>query len=454
MNLRYPALVITLFLASMACNATPDVFAATLQALESTTTLVPIPVMPATETPFPPAVPTGTMEAMEITPTKVPVPTAINQALACVPPAPHEQLQPTVFENYPNTILNYLNAGGTAEELAVDMEALGINNPPPLPDTAPITATSADFTGDGLLDVAVAFINAESQSATPPGVLVIYTCSTNIYIITHIEISPEFTGAPAIISSIDLNNDKLDDVIYSSTICGASTCFQSVQILTWNGEFFEPRLEGSTNDLPYPNIQLVDYDQDMLYSLEIVSSGSGSVGAGPQRPVMQTWDHNSETGFWQAGEQTLGPSDFRIHLVHDADDAARRGEYEIALLLYEQVVNSDDLRDWSNHTEERRTLSAYARFKMVALNTFLDKEGQAQQILQQMQQTYLSNQPQYVFVQMAEEFLLGYFEGGTDLGCTAAHVYAAQNADRVLVPLGPVIYGYTNREYTPIDICP
>ncbi|KAA3644997.1 MAG: hypothetical protein DWQ07_16485 [Chloroflexi bacterium] len=454
MKLSYPALMVTLFLASMACNATPDVFAATLQSLDSTATLVASPVIPPTETPLPPAPPTETTETLETAPTEAPPPTPISQAFACVPPAAHEQLQPTVFENYPNAILDYLNAGGTAEELAVDMEALGINNPPPLPDTAPITAASADFTGDGLLDIAVSFINAEVQSATPPGMLVIYTCSTNIYSISHLEISSESNGAPAIVSSIDLNNDLLADVIYSNTNCGASTCFQSVQILTWNGEFFEPRLEGSTNELPYPDIQLVDYDQDMIYSLEIVSGGSGSVGAGPQRPVMQTWDHNSETGLWQAGEQTLGPSDFRIHLIHDADDAARRGEYEIALLLYEQAVNSDELRDWSNHTEERRTLSAYARFKMVALNTFLENEGQAQQVLQQMQQTYLSNQPQFVFVQMAEEFLLGYFEGGTDLGCTAAHVYAAQNADRVLVPLGPVIYGYTNREYSPIDICP
>ena len=212
-----------------------------------------------------------------------------------------------MFENYPNTILTYLNAGGTAQELGVDMEALGISNPPPLPDARPITAASADFTGDGLLDVAVSFINPESESVTPGGALVIYTCSTNVYIITHIEISPEFTGAPAIISSTDLNNDNNADVIFSSTTCGASTCFEAVQILLWNGEFFEPRLEGSTADLPYPDIQLVDYDQNGTYSLEIVGSGFGSVGAGPQRPTGLVWDYNPDSGTWQAGEEILGP---------------------------------------------------------------------------------------------------------------------------------------------------
>ena len=450
MKSRYILFALALLLAGLACNASPKVFSATLQAIEGTPTAEPKDI-PSTEVSAPNALPTDTVE---IIPTEVPAPTATSEALACVPSAAHEPLQPTVFENYPNTILSYLNAGGTAQELGVDMEALGISNPPPLPDAAPITAASADFTGDGLLDVAVSFINPESESVTPGGALVIYTCSNNVYIITHIEISPEFTGAPAIISSTDLNNDKRADVIFSSTTCGASTCFEAVQILLWNGEFFEPRLEGSTADLPYPDIQLVDYDQNGTYSLEIVGSGFGSVGAGPQRPTGLVWDYNPETGLWQAGEEILGPSDYRIHLIHDADDAARRGEYEIALLLYQQVVDSDALLDWINPEEERRTLSAYARFKMVALNTFLNNEGNAQQVLQQMQQVYLSNQLQHVFVEMAEEFLLGYFNGGTDMGCTAAHVFAAQNADRVLVSLGPVIYGYSNREYSPIDICP
>ena len=48
-------------------------------------------------------------------------------------------------------------------------------------------------------------------------------------------------------------------------------------------------------------------------------------------------------GIWKFSSESLASSPFRIHLVHDADDAMRRGEYQIASLLFAQVVSEEDL---------------------------------------------------------------------------------------------------------------
>jgi hypothetical protein len=59
-------------------------------------------------------------------------------------------------------------------------------------------------------------------------------------------------------------------------------------------------------------------------------------------------------------EDVSGPSYYRIHLLHDADSAARNGEFDQALIDYGRVMYDPTLVDLQNYEHEKAVLSAYA----------------------------------------------------------------------------------------------
>jgi hypothetical protein len=371
-------------------------------------------------------------------------PAAVDRA--CVAPTAADTLAQAAFEEMPNAMLSFLNAGGQAVVLQELLEMREIATPP-------MPVAVAELTGDGKEDVLVAYFDREEQAAAPRGALLIYTCHEGQFILTHIELSQEFFGAPALLHVQDLDADGKNDVIFSSPTCGANTCFESAKILVWDGEGFENHLQGSSEDLPAPSLQITDYDLNRIYDLEVAGTVFGSIGAGPQRPVTRIWSYDPASGLWLPGEDQPGPSEYRLHVLHDADGALRRGEHQVAILLYEQVINSPDLLDWVEPQNERLNLAAYARFKTVVAHALSGDLNRANAFLDAIRPLYPSNTFQYPYIEMAEVFLNNYLVG-QEAGCSAAHSYAAEHAAQILTPLGPQVFGYANPEYTPVDVCP
>jgi hypothetical protein len=198
---------------------------------------------------------------------------------------------------------------------------------------------------------------------------------------------------------------------------------------------------------------VTDFDGDGVYTFEATGTAIGSVGAGPQRDRIRVWEYDSATGYWVFSSETLGPSDFRIHVVHDADAAMRRGEYLIAALLYQQVIEDDALKDWMDFSLERAYLSAYSYFKRIVAESFLGELEQANDLLEEMARLYIETDQQ-AYVEMSGLFVEAFLTGGEEAGCTAAHEYAALNPETVLAPLGSATFGYANPDYEPEDICP
>jgi hypothetical protein len=361
----------------------------------------------------------------------------------CIPPSSHGDLEETTYEDTPHEILTYLNDGASPEELAVAMMHMGLNL-----DQQPVVVD--DLTADGLYEVIVTLLNT---SAPPQGSLLIYTCQGRQYALSHIEISEAPYSAPSVILIQDMNADGQNELITASTSCGAHTCFDDMRILSWTGERFENKLEGSTTDLPYPTAKLTDYDRDYIYDFEVTGTAVGSVGAGPQRDHIKVWKYNPNTGDWGFASESYGPSTFRIHMLHDADAAMRRGEYQIAFLLYQEVIEDDTLKDWMSPEYERMNLSAYAYFKQVVATALMGDIDGATDIYASMSLLY-QNQDQEAYAVMALEFLRGYAGGGEEGGCQAVEEFAEQHSNLVLDSLGQSIYGYANPDYTPQDLCP
>lgn len=392
----------------------------------------------------------------EITPTSTDPPIVDTPTPTWEPPASpnclelsaHEPLEETSYENYPQAILEYLNGGASTEELAAELRSRGIAFDPDPEKFPPVRVY--DLTADGVYDVIVSIINPHLP---PQGALMVYTCSDAQYSLTHIEVADANFSAPAVVGVQDMNADGQKELITSSESCGAHTCFQDVRIFSWNGAGFDNLLQGSTGDLPEPSFQITDYDRDGVYDFEGVGTTIGSVGAGPQRDQLHVWEYNHQAGYWMVTSVSMGPSNFRIHKVHDADASMRRGEYIIADILYQQVISDDALLDWIDFDRERLNLSAYAYFKRVVAASSLDDLEKAMTLYAEMAAIY-SNKVQAAYVEMALAFLESFSTDGQAAGCAAAHAYGAQNPFQILEPLGSEVYGYFNQDYSPEDICP
>ena len=234
---------------------------------------------PAPEDTAPPEEPTPIPEE----PTPI-VPASTSEV--CVPPSDHDELAYTDYATFPQAILDYLNAGASPEELAVSLilQELG-------PVEQPVWAE--DLTGDGIREVVVTVYN---EGLPPEGALLIYDCVGGQYVLSYTAIAEQDSIAPRLLFIQDLNADQQREVVYSSTKCGAHTCFEDFQILNWEAGVYVPRLEGSTLDYPYPEVKLTDFNHDGIYSLEVTGKVIASVGAGPQRDTINIWDFDPASG--------------------------------------------------------------------------------------------------------------------------------------------------------------
>lgn len=406
---------------------------------------------PASNTPTPSETARATPRpAASRTPSPTPVPTAtFPVARACLPLGTPQPLASVSFEEYPEVILDYLNAGGAPEDLANDLvRSFAANLPRPV--------AQADLTGDDLADMVISLVDASATAEAKPGALLLYNCvgEGEGYRLVQLEYPAEDFGAPRIIHIQDINADGVNELVVSSATCTEPACFEDARILSWDGEKYNNRLDGSTVDLPYPDMQITDFDLNGVFDLEIASNGYGSVAAGPQRQHIRRYAWNEESKAWQLIAETLGASSFRLHVLHDAEAAAAAGDYPVALVLYREVMQDDSLADWIAPARERPVLVGYAQYKLIVISAAQGLLDAAANELDQMYQTSPPGSPGHPFWEMADAYLRGYLSGGPEDGCLAAQTYAATHAEQALVPLGPAVYGYANPEITLLDICP
>lgn len=434
-------LTIFLLLSLGACDVIPTVIEA-IKTTEAT---------PEDKQVIPSSTPTTTIEPTDtaIPPTDTPEPTHTPVPIPeCVPVKPGLNLaQPADFEDYPEAILKFLNRGGGTEALEAALTQMGVA-------AAPSPVQQVDLNADGGGEVVVSLVDTESLVITPSGSLLVYLCLGDQYGLSYQETTEEGIGVPTLIHIRDLNADGFIDLLTSSKSCGAHTCFEDIRILSWDGSGFENRLDGSTIEIPFPNIQLTDYDLDHIYSLEVVGKGYGSVGAGPQREFTVIWDYDPESETWQAGETTVSSSNYRIHVVHDADDAMQRGDYQVAQLLYDQAFNDPDLLEWGEPINEQLTIGGYARYKIVVAYALQGDLKDAEQLLQEMSNFFPTDIPQRDYVDLAQVFLDAFEDDGQIAACRTAEKFAEDHSNTILRPLGSEVYGYANRDYSAEDICP
>jgi hypothetical protein len=348
----------------------------------------------------------------------------------------------STFQSIPADLLAYLNQGASPsdlEDLLRDRHLLASEES---------GFADQDLTGDGFYDLAVSVLDPQSQEVLPPGTLLIYVCVVDEYRLSFTTPVEAVYGAPIIHGTADLNGDGVAELVIGRETCGAHTCFQELQVLTWNGQAFENKLQGETEDLPSPKVELREGQGEIAVTAE----GIHSVGAGPFRRISRTWVWDAAAGAFVLAEEARLPSDFRIHILHDADRAATRGDYERAIELYQQVITDEGLDDWVDPATERANLSAYAHFRTVHAHLARGDVEAAQSAFQRLQASFPPGSTGDGYAVMGEAFWNEY-ERSRDLAsaCEAAQRYAGTHKTQVIEPL---TFGYANPTYTPADLCP
>ena len=334
----------------------------------------------------------------------------------------------------------YLDAGGEPSALAALLYERGW--------VSPVSKVVwSDMDGDGHLDFSAGLISGAEDQGT--GSVFLWRCRDGRFERAEIAPAMEGFGPPALHDTRDLTADRIPEAIIAYPRCGAHTCFARYAVLRWDGARMVDSIQGATDDIPAPELAVESDDPTKPAAIRITAGDIGSVGAGPQRVWWRTWTWHADGQIFVPGEPQFEAPRYRIHALHDADDAYRRGDRAAALVLYQRVIADDELLDWPALGDRRAELSAYAAFRRV--HAFLASGDPAAAQAELDGHLAAADPTTAAYAELARRLITGASDGAFDDGCAAATSFVADNADAVLAPLE---FGYANRAYAAEDICP
>jgi hypothetical protein len=370
-------------------------------------TPTPIPIPP---TPAPP------------TPTPTPIPNPCPEQQNLMPP------EKQTLEQQPEAVRKYLALGGNPENIElVDWEGY----------------LSADLTGDLIPEYIYVFIDITSSYYPPLSTLVIYQCSEETVNILEV-FEPEDWWGLELINTKDMTQNGNTDLIFSEVTCGAHTCWHTLHVLTWTGTEFTDSVGG---ELSYPFAEYYFVDDQFL----IGSSGIGSAGAGPQRPITATiaWDGSVITSTMT----TIGPAFLRFHAFVDGDTALNVGQYSNAYNHYLRVIEDMNLQSWGavyQEDEENEWLRVLAHWRLINLNILQNDPDTAEIYYDALKESTSLDTPAFPVVLLSDRFWQS-IKAGNDLNHACSVVRAMP--ETVLIRDFLNSFGYANPHYKADDLC-
>jgi hypothetical protein len=352
-------------------------------------------------------------------------------------------VQPASPADYPAAIQQYLSAGGDVAALESTLAEWGA-----LSD-APGQVVAADLTGDGDPEVIVA-LRFVGEIVAPSGDLLIFGQRPEGYVLLHQEGYDPSGPAMRLLQVLDANGNGHQDIVYTLSTCGAHTCFESLEILSWERTGFFS-LMGGRLDLPYPAYIVTSGRIDAR------SGQIGSVGAEPQRDYSEVWEWNGSV--FTVTQQIWAPPVYRYHALLDGDYALFGGDYVAAASAYERVIGDDTLQEWGavsgavDPAVERAQLAAFARWRLVLTYLQAGDPGSARAAYDWLQTEHPGSAVGHDVTALAEVFWGTYAADGSVVdGCAA--LVAAAKQDTSVHDFFNANYGYANPRWEAVDICP
>jgi len=353
-------------------------------------------------------------------------------------------------------LLAFFNSGGSPDALIAQLDAAGMTPGRGAP------LVSLDLDGNSWLDLVIALPDpvGPQGSSRPPasllrprsqagsgGSVIVLLCVGNQYAPAAPAIIVETDALPRLHEVAKLTDDSFADLLIGWETCGAHTCFERFEVLSASGEQLLRRALVSSDDLPYPEVSRAADG-----TVEIIATGIASVGAGPYRKFTRSWEWDpADQGFHLISDR-FEPPRYRIHVVFDADAAARAGDLQQAIDLYRRVSLDGSLLDWMDPATEQANLNGYSMFRTVLAYLQRDEAGDARKAYEVLLGQYPAGNVGNAYAGMAQAFWQAYTAtDDLEVGCQAARDYAEAHADDVITPL---YFGYANPVYTSADFCP
>jgi hypothetical protein len=390
-------------------------------------------VLPQLESPTP--LPTATVETVAVsTPTPVPTPSPVGSP-APVPTPP----RPQDFEEYPETIVAYLNdskgdVDGLRETLRSWQALQHVTH-----------LLRADVDDDGVGELLLVIVDkSPDHGINLVGDLLVVDLDGGDF---HLAFSAGTESPlldPALLEVDDLNQDGHTELAFSSTSCGAHTCFTTIHIVSSATGTYED-LTGEGIEMSYVDPTFSDWDGDGVPELIMHGGTIGSVGAGPQRERTEVykWD-----GVAYVLSQTVyDHSNYLYFKVLDANQALLNADYESAKALYREAIDSNYLVTWMEESE-REELSAFSRYRLSLTYLILGDVDQARSVRDEL----LAEQPDNIYAQVVTTLWQAYEDGASLLdACKQVGFFAAEHPETAGVLSA---YGYGNPSFTPEEVCP
>jgi hypothetical protein len=385
-----------------------------------------------------------------------------SAAATPTPPNVAVPARPAEFAAYPDAVAAYLTeAQGDATCLAELFAAWEI-----VPPAFGPPCIAADLDGDGRDEYVVrVFDPTAGVSEAPPGDVIILDDNGDGYRVVYRASTRDGLGGvadPTILGADDYNDDGKAEAAFTGTQCGASTCMTSVFVVGWDGSqysdlFAEPV---SQPGIDPSQISFQDLDGDGAQEIRIPTGTVSSVGAGPQRGSILTYDWDGTS--FVLTDTRYAKSDYLYFVVVDADAAYAGGDPARAVALYKNAVEDTTLKDWKAESgtgaRDRDELVPYARFRLyltqlkllptTAMDTALILVGSIEALAQEY--------PDSLHAQAAQSFGDAYrrqrtSEASYTAGCVAFTSFLDQRRSEFDAAWD---FGYANPTRQPDELCP
>jgi hypothetical protein len=305
--------------------------------------------------------------------------------------------KPVDFSEFSEKLVAYLNKIGTIEQLPEQLDALDIEH-----EIFPV-----DMNGDGILEFVLNVIVPSEEYPGDRGTAVLQ-CHDGSYQ-GIFDIWWGYYHYFDYTFSDDLDNDGNLDVIIAGGFAG-SACDLEPTVLLWN--------EGVIIDASpdYRELELGCSHEDMVLTENIDSDGTkelivsgwtvGHLDYAPPRTITQTFTLRNKAYILQTTE--LGPPEYLVHLLDDAQRALDSGDLVLAAQLYEDVAQNQLLPTVSSYNiapfhmaEElgvepdypQEYQQAFALFRLAALQTVQGNTAEVNWALAQLQERFPEGTP-------------------------------------------------------------
>lgn len=374
------------------------------------------------------------------------------------PPTPPK---PEPFSAVTGALLDYLSAGASIEAASSVMQAWGVkfaapgsSEPLGSIEYARILPLESQQVIATLFDPTPA---DASGTVSKSGNLAVYACSGGRYVLVYDALADKsFDGLvtdPRVLNIDDVTGDGIFDLSFLTGTCQAATCMDGVSILSAHGGGGLRNLAQDFAYVPYPTFEFIQ-GANNARDLVVVEGTLGDPGAGPQRGITATWSFNGQV-FVKTSELREAPL-YRIHALHDGDDALRRKDYRLADALFTQVASDGALQPWEanpNISNEGQMLATFAYVRLMQSAAQRNDATGVQAWFDALNRAGPADSPGYLYAQLGAAFMERWNATQDVAQACAAAVAFGQSQPNTTKWLGIESFGTANYDYQPEDLC-